>query len=114
LDFQLRNLPKITKSKRTWSSEEDELIKKAIKTLKGDDLKVFNNWNDVAKIMFFQTERRIFRTPKSCRERWYNHLDESKKKDDFSVEEDLTLINFILKESKSWSKIVKVMNYSRT
>jgi len=41
-------------------------------------------------------------------------LDESKKKDDFSVEEDLILINFILKESKSWSKIVKILNYSRT
>jgi hypothetical protein len=57
LDFQLRNLPKVTKAKRAWSVEEDELLKNAIKTLKGEaeDLKVFNNWNEVAKIIFFQT-----------------------------------------------------------
>ena len=41
-------------------------------------------------------------------------MDESKKKDEFTIQEDLILINYILKESKSWSKIVKVMNYSRT
>ncbi len=57
MDFQLRNLPKVTKAKRAWSVEEDELLKNAIKTLKGEaeDLKVFNNWNEVAKIIFFQT-----------------------------------------------------------
>jgi hypothetical protein len=50
-------LPKVAKAKRTWSSEEDELLKKAIKSLKGEveSSKVFNNWNDVAKIIFFQT-----------------------------------------------------------
>jgi len=35
LDFQLRNLPKVTKSKRNWSTEEDELLRKAIMLLKG-------------------------------------------------------------------------------
>lgn len=87
LDFQLQNLPKVTKAKRNWSTEEDELLKAAIQSLRveGEDTRQFNNWNDVAKFMFFQTERRIFRTPKSCRERWYNHLDESKKKDDFTL-----------------------------
>lgn len=88
LDFQLRNLPRAIKAKRSWSEEEDELLKRVIKSLKGDldDPKPFNNWNDVAKMIFFQTERKIFRTPKSCRERWYNHLDQSKRKDHFSME----------------------------
>lgn len=69
LDFQLRNLPKVTKSKRGWNPEEDELLRSAINSLKSenDDARLFNNWNDVAKIIFFKTERRIFRTPKSCR-----------------------------------------------
>jgi hypothetical protein len=50
-------LPRVTKAKRAWSSEEDELLKNAIKILKGEaeDLRIFNNWNEVAKIIFFQT-----------------------------------------------------------
>jgi len=45
------------------------------------------------------------KTSKNCRERWFNHLDPSLKKD-WSVDEDIRLMTFVKEHGKKWAKIV--------
>jgi hypothetical protein len=37
-------------------------------------------WNEVSRGMFMKTNKAVFVSPKSCRERWLNHLDNTKIK----------------------------------
>lgn len=37
-----------------------------------------NRWNEVAKQLFYRSNRRYFRSAKHCRERWNNYLDPTK------------------------------------
>ena len=71
-------------------------------------------WNEISKQVFFESERAIFKSPKHCRERWLNHLDDSKKKGNWSVEEDLRILSYVVSNGKRWSKIVEVLSNSRT
>ena len=56
-----------------------------------DDGKI--SWNEVAKDIFFKTSKKIFRSPKQCRERWNNYLDPSKDHGEWTPEEDRSLFN---------------------
>jgi hypothetical protein len=37
-------------------------------------------WNEIAKILFINSNKKYLRTSKQCRERWLNHLDPNKTK----------------------------------
>jgi len=41
-------------------------------------------------------------------------VDPSIKRNEFSVEEDLKIIEYIMSSGKSWSKIAKFFNHERT
>lgn len=68
----------------------------------------------MAKKLFIESNRKFFRTPKQCRERWMNHLDPVKLKSKWTLGEDFTLIDYVLKEGKKWAMIAKAMGSIRT
>lgn len=65
------------------------------------------NWNLISKQIFFETESKIFITPKQCRERWFNHLSTRIKREKWSELEDLTILNHVLIKDKRWCEIAR-------
>jgi hypothetical protein len=51
----------------------------------------------------------VLRNGKQCRERWVNFLNPEIKKDPFSVQEDIFLLETRLKIGNKWAEIVKQM-----
>ena len=66
-------------------------------------------WREIAKDLFRQSEERYFRKPKQCRERWRNYLDSSINKGEWTKEEDIKLLEFVMELGKKWSAIAKCM-----
>ena len=56
----------------------------------------------------------MFKCSKHCRERWLNHLDEKKKHGNWTPQEDLVIFNFVTEVGKKWSKLVPILNETRT
>ena len=56
----------------------------------------------------------MFKSPKHCRERWLNHLDDKKKKGNWTPEEDLVIFRFVAENGKRWCKLVPVLEGTRT
>lgn len=66
--------------------------------------------------LFKITDGKSFRKPKSIRERWLSHLNPEIKKyilvysrADWTLEEELDLIEKIKEYGKKWSKIAKIL-----
>lgn len=49
------------------------------------------------------SERQFYRTPKQCRERWLNHLDPRKSKQEWELKEDYILIMHVRNKGKKWA-----------
>jgi Myb-like DNA-binding protein FlbD len=64
--------------------------------------------------MFYNSNKICFRTPKQCRERWLNHLDTTKKRGAWSIVEDNVIFKYIRENGKHWSKIIPLLNHTRT
>lgn len=72
-------------------------------------------WNDVSRNIFMKTNKMVFKSPKSCRERWLNHLDNTKVKGNWLEEEDMAILQYIVETStKKWSKMVALLDDKRT
>ena len=83
--------------KRNWTVEEDELLRKIVKSQKG-----YFNWSDVAS--YFKQ-----RVGKQCRERWYNHLNDNLIKKEWTEEEDKVLIELHRKYGNKWAFFSKYL-----
>ncbi|XP_072954935.1 transcription factor MYB3R-2-like [Typha angustifolia] len=138
----------IRRAKGGWTTQEDETLRRAVKTFKGrswkkiaesfpdrtevqclhrwqkvlnpdlikgpwtpeEDEKIINlvkkhgpaKWSDIAKSL-------PGRIGKQCRERWHNHLNPMIKRDAWTTEEELALINAHLKHGNKWAEIAKVL-----
>ena len=64
---------------RKWTPDEDEMLKKLVKTHGA------KHWGDICMKL-------DGRTGKQCRERWHNHLDPGIRKDPWTREEDECLM----------------------
>ena len=64
--------------------------------------------------MFYQSSGTIFKSPKHCRERWLNHLDGRKIHGKWTDREDALIFQYVLERGKKWSKIVPLLNGTRT
>lgn len=73
--YQAKNLLKKHNQYKKWVHEEDKLFEELVKR---DNYRL--KWSDLGKYLFIESNRKYFRTPKQCRERWLNHLDPSKMK----------------------------------
>lgn len=94
--------------KIAWTEEEDQQL---IKAVKQEDS---GKWNEVAKHIFYYSEFKIFKSPKHCRERWLNHLDDKKKRGEWTPQEDLSIFKYVMEYGKHWCKIVPILKDSRT
>lgn len=82
--------------KGPWSKEEDETLKQLVDTMGP------RNWSLIAK----QLPGRI---GKQCRERWHNHLNPQIKKDRWTFEEDLTIMESHRLIGNKWALISKLL-----
>ncbi|KAK9227955.1 hypothetical protein WN944_020901 [Citrus x changshan-huyou] len=96
-----------------WTGEEDERLKSFI-LLNGEEGGW--NWEDVPR------GAGLLRCGKTCHDRWFNHLNPTIRRGDFTLEEDELIINLCRAGSK-WTNIglllpgrthKDVMNYCKT
>lgn len=78
--------------KGTWTVQEDELLKDAVKKLGN------TKWTDIAKLV-------PSRTAKQCRERWHNRLSPELKHGPFEPWEDNIIIQRQSEIGNRWSLI---------
>lgn len=64
--------------------------------------------------MFYISNRTVFRSPKHCRERWLNHLDNNKRHGNWTANEDFVIFKYVCENGKRWSKIVPLLHETRT
>jgi hypothetical protein len=80
----------------SWTSLEDQEIVSWVREFGP------TNWAELA--------RRIpGRIPKQCRERWFNHLDPTVKKSDWSAQEDHLLLMALAQIGPRWADIAKMI-----
>lgn len=107
-EYQANNLLKNHNQYKKWVHEEDQLFEGLVRR-DGGRLR----WSDLGKALFIESDRKYFRTPKQCRERWLNHLDPSKLKKYWLEEEDFVLIDFVRTAGKKWAAISKRLDGKR-
>lgn len=78
-----------------WRPEEDDLLKELVAEGR-------KNWGQVAT-------RIPGRTSKQCRERWYNHLDPSIIRGEYSPEEDRMILDAQARLGNRWSAIAAML-----
>lgn len=68
--------------------------------------------------MYFQSNKKYYRSSQKCREYWFNHLDDRLNKSAWTIEEDLKLVGELLTYGFKWSKLTQVIEstwgYRRT
>ena len=64
------------------------------------DLGGIQKWSDIAKLL-------PGRVGKQIRERWQNHLDPTLKKTEWTIEEDLLLLELHKKQGNRWMMIAR-------
>ena len=83
--------------KRIWTAEEDVLLMSLVSTKKQTA-----NWSEIANSF-------NGRMGKQCRERWFNHLDPSINKNEWTSEEYAKLIKLHSVYGNKWSLIAKYL-----
>ncbi|CAM8982733.1 unnamed protein product [Rhodiola kirilowii] len=82
--------------KGPWTKEEDQKIIELV------SLNGANKWTNIAKHL-------PGRIGKQCRERWYHHLDPAIKKENWTQEEELTLIHAHQIYGNKWAELTKFL-----
>ena len=82
--------------KGAWSPEEDDLLRKALKTFGA------GKWSRIATVV-------PGRNGKQCRERWYNHLQSDVKKDPWSLHEDQLIVHLRSALGNKWAAIARML-----
>ncbi|CAI9766265.1 unnamed protein product [Fraxinus pennsylvanica] len=82
--------------KGPWTQEEDEKITELVAKYGP------TKWSIIAKSL-------PGRIGKQCRERWHNHLNPNIKKDAWTMEEELTLLNAHRIHGNKWAELAKLL-----
>ena len=80
-----------------WTEEEDQLLREKV-----NEEFTGSNWTAIAK--------GTGKSSKQCRQRWYNHLDPSIKKKNWTRNEDAILIEAQSKLGNKWTEIAKLLS----
>ncbi|KAH0787516.1 Myb-like DNA-binding domain containing protein [Histomonas meleagridis] len=86
----------IQSKKTKWTPEEDDLLRKSVE-IHGN-----KNWTAVSTLV-------PGRNPKQCRERWTAQLDPNLTKDNWTVQEDTTLLHIHKLHGNSWTRIASFL-----
>lgn len=84
--------------KGQWTSEEDANLVACVTGMANEAEGLINNWAEVADMI-------KGRTTKQCRERWFNHLDPSIKRGNYTEEEDKLILEQQALIGNRWSVI---------
>ncbi|KZV35036.1 hypothetical protein F511_04341 [Dorcoceras hygrometricum] len=82
--------------KGPWTQEEDDKISELVAKYGP------TKWSVIAKSL-------PGRIGKQCRERWHNHLNPNIKKDVWTMEEELTLLNAHCVHGNKWAELAKLL-----
>ncbi|CAA0842860.1 myb domain protein 3r-5 [Striga hermonthica] len=82
--------------KGPWTQEEDEKIRELVAKYGP------TKWSVIARSL-------PGRIGKQCRERWHNHLNPHIKKDAWTLEEELTLLNAHRVNGNKWAELAKLL-----
>ncbi|XP_073310899.1 transcription factor MYB3R-3-like isoform X1 [Primulina huaijiensis] len=82
--------------KGPWTQEEDDKISELVAKYGP------KKWSVIAKSL-------SGRIGKQCRERWHNHLNPNIKKDVWTMEEELTLLNAHQVHGNKWAELAKLL-----
>lgn len=82
--------------KGPWTPEEDEKIIELVKKYGP------TKWSAIAKAL-------PGRIGKQCRERWHNHLNPNIRRDAWTLEEELALLNAQRNHGNKWAEIAKIL-----
>ncbi|XP_073151611.1 transcription factor MYB3R-3-like [Henckelia pumila] len=82
--------------KGPWTQEEDDTISELVAKYGP------TKWSVIAKSL-------PGRIGKQCRERWHNHLNPNIKKDIWTMEEELTLLNAHRVHGNKWAELAKLL-----
>ncbi|CAD8201569.1 unnamed protein product [Paramecium octaurelia] len=88
-----------------WDPEEDEIIRSLMN--EQDEKHI---WTHIALELYNQNNGQYIRTPKQVRERWMNYLNPKLKKTNWNQQEDLQLLNMVVKNGKRWSLISSLLD----
>lgn len=86
------------KNKNSWTEQEDALLVSYLKN------RVRKNWEACSKLIGNN------RSPKSCKERWYNVLSIQHDPKSFTKKDELQLLLFVSKLGTKWSFIIQFFN----
>ena len=87
-------------SRGHWTEHEDRTLTEAVqRTGTG-------NWNAIAAV--------VGRNQKRCRERWFNHLDTTMRKGEWTEEEDRIIDEAVARIGHKWVDIVKLLPPGRS
>lgn len=86
-----------------WRPEEDELLKATV-TARGAQ-----NWQDIADAVnrYVSKEGRKWRSPKSCRQRWNEHLNPALRLDPLTEVEKQAIVELQQKFGNQWTVIAQ-------
>lgn len=72
------------------------------------EVSVEKDWNRISEDLYFRSGTpRVYRLPKQCREHWSSYLVYELKKGPWEVEEDVVLLETVMKIGKRWTEIGK-------
>ena len=83
-----------------WTEDEDRILMEAVH--RGGT----GNWNAIAAV--------VGRNQKRCRERWFNHLDTTMRKGEWTEEEDRIIDEAVARIGHKWVDIVKLLPPGRS
>ncbi|OMJ92970.1 hypothetical protein SteCoe_4191 [Stentor coeruleus] len=84
---------------KLWNQEEDEILRALVHKYGSRKWTLIsNNFKDVTSAI---------RSPKQCRDRWFNNLCVEKKDSPFNDSEITTIIDCLIKLGNQWSKIAQ-------
>ncbi|KAM3146044.1 hypothetical protein pb186bvf_001701 [Paramecium bursaria] len=83
-----------------WDPEEDDIIRNLMN--EQDEKHI---WTQIALELYNHNNGQFVRTPKQVRERWMNYLNPKLRKENWTHEEDMQLLQMVVTHGKRWSHI---------
>lgn len=106
LEIKWVKLAKPYLKKVPWDKREDSKILKLMQT------ELCGKWTEITLYLFQKGYSKVLRTAKQVRERWVNYIDPTIRREDWSQEEDIELMDLVHRFGKRWSELGKYLKRS--
>ena len=76
--------------------------------------KIANEWKQISFELYWKSECRFYRHFQECREMWYNHIDRNVNRGQWTLEEDIKLLQEAEIFQRKWASIFEEFEGKRT